>query len=420
MRTRRKGQPMFERFAAPGVPGGCRRGVVGGVRAPRPGAIARLPVLASLLATLSLPAIAAAQGDSTATFQGSAASAGNAAGTPSSMFSNLANPAIGMNALFSSLAAPNLDRPYGLTFDEAEISLLSVVDPYWTFTSNIVFLPDHTVDPEEVWIRNTSIPAVQLKLGELRGTFGKHGQLHTHAFPFIQPPVVMANTIGEEGFKDGGVEASWLTPLPWFSELTGGAYQAVAPDEDHPLDLGSTRHDNVPLLGHWKNQLDLNDATTLELGQSILEGRGTDDVRHTAWGADVTVRNVPARSSNRHGWILQGEYLQKGASPGGDYVREADGGYASFQYRMSQVWWVGARGEQARRSLADFMVDTAGLPLAGTVHRGSVTIAWAPSEFSFVRLEYSHATADRGVHPTDDRLALQVSATIGFHPAHAY
>ena len=57
----------------------------------------------------------------------------------SSMFSNLANPSIGMNALFSAQAAPNLDQAYGPHFDEAEISLMSVVDPYWTFVSNIVF-----------------------------------------------------------------------------------------------------------------------------------------------------------------------------------------------------------------------------------------------------------------------------------------
>src|SRR5690348_14525263 len=99
----------------------------------------RLRMFACLFAALaSVPALATAQ--------------------TSSMFSNLANPAIGMNALFSGQAAPNIDKPYGLQFDEAEISLISVVDPYWTLFSNIVFLPDGTVDPEEVWVRSTSIP----------------------------------------------------------------------------------------------------------------------------------------------------------------------------------------------------------------------------------------------------------------------
>jgi hypothetical protein len=337
----------------------------------------------------------------------------------SSMFSNLANPAIGMNALFSGTATHNLNKPYGMQFDEAEISLISVVDPYWTFTSNIVFTPDG-VDPEEVWVRSTKIPAVQLKLGKIRGTFGKHGMLHTHAFPFIQAPIVMANTIGEEGFKDAGLEAAWLTPLPWFSELTGGVYQAVDVDGDHPLDLGSNRHDNIPYLGHFKNQLDLNGETTLELGQSFLQGRGGDGHRHAAWGADVTVRNVPAKSSNRHGWILTSEYLQKDSFVGGNALREQDGGYASFQYRLSQIWWAGIRGEQARKSFTDFVVDDAGDPVQAKVNRVSANIAWMPSEFSFLRLEYSHAKADAGIHPTDDRIAIQMSYTIGYHPAHAY
>src|SRR5881409_3627419 len=153
-----------------------------------------------------------------------------------SMYSNLANPAIGMVGLFSGQAAHNLNQPYGLQFDEAEISLISVVDPYWTFVSNIVFVGDGSVDPEEVWVRSTNIPGIQLKLGKIRGTFGKHGLLHTHAFPFIQAPVIMANTIGNEGFKDPGLEVAWLTPLPWFSELTGGVYQAIA-DDEHPLDF---------------------------------------------------------------------------------------------------------------------------------------------------------------------------------------
>jgi len=341
------------------------------------------------------------------------------AGASNAMFSNLANPAIGMNALFSGLAAPTLDRPYGLQFDEAELSVISTVDPYWMLSANLVFTPDG-VDPEEVWARSTSVPSLQLKLGKLRATFGKHGQLHTHAFPFIAAPIVMANTLGEEGFKDAGLEAAWLTPLPWFAELTGGAYQAIGPDADLPLDFGSTRHDNVPFLGHLKNLLDVNAATTLELGQSILQGRGTDGVRRDVYGADVTLRNVPPTAANRHGWILQGEYLQRTSSPGGASVRGSDGGYAAFQYRLSQVWWAGVRGEEARRSTADFVVDAAGAPVNATITRGSVDVAWTPSEFSFIRLEYSHAHADAGAHPSDDRLAVQMSYTIGFHPAHAY
>ena len=337
-----------------------------------------------------------------------------------SMFSNLANPAIGMNALFTGQAAPNIDAAYGLGFDEAEISLISVVDPYWTLVSNIVFLPDGTVDPEEVWVRSTNIPTLQLKLGKVRGTFGKHGLLHTHAFPFIQGPIIMENSIGGEGFKDAGIEAGWLTPLPWYAELTGGVYQAIGADDDHPMDFGSTDHDNVPFLGHFKNQLDLNEATTLEAGLSYLEGRGIYGNRNLSYGADLTIRNVPPKNSNRRGWILQGEYIQRDSTTGATYTKLTEGGYASLQYRLSQVWWVGVRTEQAKDSFTDFLVDDTGAQIPGKVNRSSLNIAWTPSEFSFLRLEYSHSKADAGIHPTDDRILLQVSYTIGYHPAHAY
>ncbi|HET6349947.1 MAG TPA: hypothetical protein VFH88_12775 [Candidatus Krumholzibacteria bacterium] len=340
-----------------------------------------------------------------------------------SMFSNLANPSIGLNALVSAQAAPNLNQPYGINFDDAEMSLISVVDPTWTLVSNIVFAGTGEVDPEEVWVRTNSIPNISLKLGKIRGMFGKQGMLHTHAYPFIQAPVIMANTIGEEGFKDSGLEAAWLTPVPWYMELTGGVYKAVDATDENPLDFGSNNHNNIPYGGHLKNQFDLNESTTMEFGVSGLQGRGADGHRHGAIGADLTFRNVPLRRSNQRGWILSGEYLERNSSVGGTYHRQAHGGFASFQYRLSQVWWTGVQVEKALDSYTDVLVDPAtGDPIAGNVKRASANIKWAPTEFSYIRLEYSYAQADdgNGFKPHDQRIMAQASYTIGYHPAHAY
>src|ERR1044071_8073127 len=168
-----------------------------------------------------------------------------------SIISNLANPAIGFNALFRTNWIPRLDQPYGMEFEEAELSLISVVDPYWTLAANLVYTPDG-VDPEEVFATSTVIPDLGIKVGKIRGSFGKHGLLHTHAFPFVEAPIIMGNSVGEEGFKDVGIEAAWLTPLPWFCELTAGGFAAAGLDPDHPLDLGSSAHGNIPVLGHFK------------------------------------------------------------------------------------------------------------------------------------------------------------------------
>src|SRR5579859_3749571 len=234
-----------------------------------------------------------------------------------SIISNLANPAIGMSALFLGQVAPDLNQPYGLLFQEAEISVISTVDPYWTLAGNFVFAADpgtgipDSVAAEEAYATNDSIPNLQIKVGELRAFFGKHGLLHTHAFPFIQAPIIMGNSIGQEGFKDAGLELAWLTPLPWYSELTLGGYTPVAFSGDHPLDFASPSHDNIPYLGHLKNLFDLDENTTLELGGSALTGMGGDGLHHAVYGGDLTIRNVPLIRSNQGGWILQGEYLKK-------------------------------------------------------------------------------------------------------------
>lgn len=339
-----------------------------------------------------------------------------------SMYSNLANPAIGLNALFSGEIAPDLPGAYGLDFNSAELSVISVVDPYWTLVANVTFTPDE-VDPEEVWAQTLRIPGISLKVGKIRASFGKHGQLHTHAFPFVQAPIIVANTIGDEGFKDPGAEAAWLTPVPWFMELTAGVYRAAEIDDENPLDFGSEEHGNVPFGGRLRSQLDLSENTTMEIGVSGLSGKGADDHRHSVYGADITFRNVPARASNRRGWILQGEYIGKGTTLDDTFHREQRGGFAALQYRFSQRWWAGIRGERALDAFTDVLADPdTGDLIAGDVSRGSVNVAWTPSEFSYVRLEYSYAHAEDGTgfERDDRRLMLQMNYTIGYHPAHAY
>jgi hypothetical protein len=340
-----------------------------------------------------------------------------------SIISNLANPAIGMSALFLGQAAPDLNTSgaNGPSFQEAEISVISTVDPLWTLAGNFTFNASLGV-AEEAYAITDSIPSIQFKVGEFRALFGKHGTLHTHAFPFIQAPIIMSNTIGEEGFKNAGMEASWMTPLPWYCELTAGGYAPIANDAtgaaNHPLNFNSPSHDNIPYLAHLKNLFDVDDDTTLELGASDLTGMGDDGLHHAVYGADFTLRNVPLRKSNQAGWILQSEYLKKVSYTTGVYNQETDGWYASFQNRLGQEWWAGVRVEEAFNAVADVNVNPTDTYLAGHVQRASANIAWLPSEFSEMKLEYGIARNDS--NQVDNRVMLQFNYIIGFHPPHAY
>jgi len=77
---------------------------------------------------------------------------------------------------------------------------------------------------------------------------------------------------------------------------------------------------------------------------------------------------------------------------------------------------------QRRRSDPVLSGASTGEPVPGRIRRASVNVAWTPSEFSYVRAEYSFAKADDGIgnEPLDRRFMIQLSYTIGFHPPHAY
>lgn len=338
-----------------------------------------------------------------------------------SIISNLANPAIGFNALFLGAATPDLDQPDGLRFQEAELSLISTVDPSWTLAGNLVF-DDRSAVAEEAYATTTSLPGLAVKVGELRASFGKQGLLHTHAFPFVAAPVVSANVIGAEGFKDAGVEAAWLSPLPWYAELTAGAYRAQPASPDHAMEFGGTAHGNVPALAHVKNLVDLDDDTTLEAGGSALDGIGADGLHHAAWGADLTVRHVPLRQANQRGWTATAEWLRKAEYGGGSWIQDARGWFGSMQYRWAQCWWTGARAQEAYASFTDALVGATGSPEPGHVRGAAANVSWLPSEFSQLRLEWEALTATGidGRTSVDRRYLLQLSFIIGFHPPHAY
>jgi hypothetical protein len=384
--------------------------------------------------------------------------------TGQSLLPNTLNPAIGFGGLFLGSFASDAAKstgsfeesaevpgsfiegpavpgePYAFGLQEAELTLNAFVDPYWKFTANIVFAPDEVV-PEEVFAVTTGVPYVSFKIGKFKAAFGKHGLLHVHAFPFIEPALAIASAIGGEGYNDGGIEAAWLTPLPWFTEVTLGAYSGAAGDDPGTVNPASARRDDFAFLGRLRNYVDATEADSLEFGLSALGGRGGDDAMKAVLGADFTFRTLSPTDRTRRGLVIQGEYLHKTSHlAGSPEIREQQGWYASARFRFAQGWWIGARTERVIRQPVegytpsdldgDFVQDVepvAGgalydpVTLTGDVRRHTVQVVWAKSEFSAIRLNYSYGTTDTGGGAEPDRRVLiQFIQFIGAHPAHSF
>ncbi len=288
----------------------------------------------------------------------------------------------------------------GISVQEIEIRLTAAVDVHFAGDITLAIPGTEGLELEEGFVTTTGLPNVSIKAGKFFVPFGKHNLLHTHAFPFLDSPMIHERILGGEGLNEVGVEAGALLPLNWFSELT-----IVAVNGDNSL-FNSPNDNDLAYFGRTKNLWDLNDDTTLELGGSV--GIGKND--HREWtklvGGDMTVKWRPARRNRDRGLTLQAEYVQARVSDGPDL--EVAGGFSSLlQVQTARKWWIQAR------------YDGFGFPSLSNErsHRYSALIALVPSEFSALRLQYTlNRDEGRSVH----QVGMQLSFTMGSHPAHVY
>lgn len=296
--------------------------------------------------------------------------------------------------------AHGLPENSGLGVQEVEVRFSAVVDAYFKADMTLAIPGTENIELEEGVIETIYLPNISLKAGKFYGALGKHNNLHTHAYPFIDPPITNERLLGGEGFNEVGVGASVLLPTSWFSE-----FQAQVFNGDHDL-FNSARDRDLAYLGRLTNLWDVNDDATLEWGGSYVLGKNEHGFLSQVWGSDVTFKWRPARRVRDRGLVLQAEYLQARVNDGVD-VEKVGGLYALVQYQFARRWWAQAR------------YDVFGIPKLEPTreYRVSGLLTLAPSEFSAIRLQYNlNREAGQSVH----QVALQLNFTMGAHPAHAY
>jgi len=333
------------------------------------------------------------------------------------------NPAISVNALF--LGALFNGEPIGhgdaggaageehghgevgegLQIQEAELQLTSFVDPYFK-GDLIIGMHGEAVEIEEAYVTSQALPAgLSLRIGRTYTPFGKHNRLHTHQFPFVEPPLVHSMLLGEEGLSEFGAELSCLVPVPFFLEAIAAIYNG---DNEY---FASANDRDLIGLGRLGALWDLSESTTLEAGGSYATGQSSwSNAYEYLAGGDLTLKWRPLRRAlyTQAEWQL--EYLHGSRLPevGAD---GAFGGLATHvRYRFNRTWWLGVRYEKT------------GLPGEEdeSMTRYAAQFAWVPGEFELWRLQYSLTEPDLAGAGSFGAIYLQMTFTIGSHPAHAY
>ncbi len=293
------------------------------------------------------------------------------------------NPDIGANFIIEAEKG-SAHASDGFRFREAEFSLKSDVDPY--FTANMIFSVSqdssgqYGITPEEVYVDTTTLPSVTIRAGKFYGAFGKQNQLHTHAYPFIDAPLMSTALLGD-GLNSPGVSASVLLPTSFFSEIYLQGFE------------------NFRSLAHFRSLFDLSESSTLELGVSGLT--------KWAYGLDITFKHRPTDRGQGRRFNLAGEWMS-GALDGFTTAPTLDG-------TPTQGFDVYGQYEFLPKTYAQYRFDDL---ISNKRIRHGVLLGYAPSEFSVMRLQFDRSLG--GALASENRVIAQMNFTIGFHPAHEY
>jgi hypothetical protein len=350
--------------------------------------------------------------------------------------SNTYNPEVSVDALFlyqnSNRGNDPLAEPQnGIGVQETEMQFAADVDPYSRFiatfsiapkvnTTTIPHTSSYEISPEELFVDSLQLPGVNLRVGKFKAAFGRHNQLHTHAFPFIDAPLTNAQLLGDEGINDVGISAAYLVPgISWFSEVTGQVLSGRTEGSDY---FNSRSPNDSVFVLHAKNLVDLSEDTTAELGLSIADGKNSSQDANAVfqkgstdiYGADFTIKWRPVIGGKTHAIIWANEYMDRRIQR--SQSRNDSLGYASWvQLQFAERWWAGARSEYMQARDTDAVSP---LNIQPYQRRYSALLAFLPSEFSGLRLQYSQLYDGRD--SAEQKLLLQLNVLIGSHPAHAY
>ncbi len=347
-------------------------------------------------------------------------------------------------------------RKRGFTLQNVEVSLSGAVDPYLTGEAHIIYFIDpisgeSIFEMEEAFLTTTGLPwGFQLEAGQSFTEFGIINPEHPHQWHWQDQPVINSRLFGPDGMRQTGFRLGWLAPLPWFSELHVGVQNANGETMASFLANGEF-FDERPIGGRpfvdrdvrslkdlaystrWVNSWNVSDTITTKLGLSGLFGPNASgpDGHTRIYGADLKLKWQPTTSFR--GWPF---FLWQSEVMGRDYVadRFSDGVtdlprktlrdrgfYTQALYGFSYGWAAGLRYEYATGSGQSAIEGGRQAdPFRDDRHRISPLLAWHPSEFSRIRLQYNYDRADHLERQDAHSVWLGVEFLYGAHPAHKY
>lgn len=335
----------------------------------------------------------------------------------------------------------------GFNLREQELTLSASIDNYFDGFAVIAFSEDD-VEIEEAYFTTRQLPAgLTLKGGKFFSGIGYHNAKHIHQWDFVDQNLAYGALIGDHGLVDKGVQLTWLPNAPVYTLLgvewlQGGEQERFGTLVEEPEEeLGLDEQESGPKLATLfaKVSPNLGDNHALQVGAWFANAKQDQQVLHhehegeeeelglegdaQLWGLDLVYKLDAPQAYGAGDLNIQAEYmvLEKdwevaGGDEAGEKVSgEQDGFYLQTLYGIAPRWKVGLRYD------ATGMTNELKLPeeteSLDESDRFSGVATWYPTEFSFIRLQYSKADiGDESVN----QLYIQFNYSLGAHGAHTF
>jgi hypothetical protein len=373
------------------------------------------------------------------------------------------------NEKYYSLTIPGFSYPFlnqpspsglnaqrGMNFNYGEMSLYSVVDPYFDLFAVIDLAPDGA-GLEEAYFTTRKLPyGFKIKAGKFLASFGRVNEQHEHYWDFANQPLISMALFGEDGLNEIGAQATWVAPTPFFlvfggEVLNGKNQQSFGTggfsDPQNIISINPVQGPNL-YIGFIRSSFDIDEASILfGVSNAMGAARNADPGFSSAGetgnavaantdiaGADLTVkysldaiRFIGFQSEFMFRVMKGTQYTHE--SFGGDSLQSLDkhnsGFYAQLVAKLDQLWEIGVRYDLLMQN--DVVLGGRNMPLPSNLPRYSAMIEYSPTEFSRLRLQFDRdqsrclpVSGGGWSQQPYMQVILQANLTIGAHGAHAF
>jgi hypothetical protein len=335
----------------------------------------------------------------------------------------------------------------GLSLRESELAIAANIDPDFRGNLLLSFDEANAVSVEEAYFQTIGLGnGLSVKGGRFFSAIGYQNEIHSHAWDFVDAPLVYRAFLSGENYADDGLQLKWLAPTDNLIEFGG----EIGRGKDRP---GSNRNKNGSAGGTVFAHLggDIFDNQSYRLGLSALRTSPKDtsindinpagvDVTNsftgktTIMGADFVYKYAPNGNATNTYFKLQGEYFRRResgtftydtqsltpANIASNYSTAQSGWYLQSVYQFMPQWRAGVRFDRLDHGTVSVGVPNVGNLQSANVNpsRTSLMFDYSPSEFTRFRLQFAQDKSQQNF--TDNQIVLQYIFSLGAHGAHKF